>query len=128
MEMILETVDKALEMHTLWYENLVRTLLCNLPLPGSVLAKDAHHKCDFGCWFYSNKNFHFHELPSFTQIGELHKTMHDSARTLCLKKEATGMAPEVDYDAFVTNLVRFRSELNTFRQRVFDTLSNLKQA
>ena len=33
IEQIYQTIEKALQMHTKWYEDLMRTLLCQLPLP-----------------------------------------------------------------------------------------------
>lgn len=125
IEQILETIDKALLMHTRWYEDLMRTLLCRLPVPLSITAKDAHNRCDFGCWLYGERNSRLHVLPAFTKIDALHKTMHDSARELSLKMEANGKAPEEDYDYFLRNVTQFRNELNDFRQRVLATLNHV---
>lgn len=125
IEQILGTIEKALQMHTKWYEDLVRRLLCKLPLPDSVVAKNAHQHCDFGCWFYGNINERSHGLPAFAEIGELHKIMHDSARELYLKMKATGMVHEDDYDYFTRNVSRFKGELAEFRQRVLNTLNHV---
>lgn len=122
---ILDTIDKALVMHNKWYEDLVRSLLCRTAMPESFIATDAHRKCDFGSWFYKNKESGFKDLPSFTKIEELHKTMHDSAREICLKIKANGMVKAEDYDYFVRNLTYFREELSDFRQRVVDTLAHV---
>lgn len=125
VEQILATIEKALKMHTTWYEDLVRRLLCKLPLPDSVIAVNAHQCCDFGCWFYGKMNEQSHNLPAFAEMGESHKVMHDSARDLCLKMKATGMVHEDDYDYFIRNVLRFSGELTAFRQRVLNTLNHV---
>ena len=125
MEQILGTIETALQMHTKWYEDLVRRLLCKLPLPDSMVAINSHQCCDFGRWFYGSINERSHNLPAFAEIGELHKTMHDSARDLCLKMKATGMVHEDDYDYFTRNVSRFKGELAEFRQRVLNTLNHM---
>jgi predicted metal-binding protein len=94
-------------------------------MPESFVAKDAHHKCEFGCWFYSNKDSGFHELPAFIEIGDSHKTMHESAREICLKMKVNGLVQSEDYDYFVRNLTSFREALADFRQRVIATLENV---
>lgn len=125
IEQILETIDKALLMHNQWYEDLVRILLCKLPMPPSMVAKDAHNQCYFGCWLYGDQNARLHELPAFAKIVELHKDMHDNARELSLKMEANGMVREEEYDSFMRSLSRFRDELTLFRQRVLVTLNQV---
>lgn len=122
---ILETIDHALDSHTKWYEQLVRTLLCRTRMEDALIAKDAHYKCGFGSWFYSNKESGFYELPAFITIGELHKTMHDSARDICLKMNATGLVQGDDYDYFLRNMTHFREALTDFRKRVLDTLEQI---
>ena len=125
LEKILKVVDEALLNHTKWYDDLVRRLLCHLPLPESMLAKDAHHRCAFGVWFYGMGKDQVAALPAFKTIGELHETMHNSARQICGKNLATGFVPEVEYDAFVHDLTQFRNVLNLFKSRIVKTRENV---
>lgn len=123
---ILETIDNAFLVHTKWFEDLTRMLLCKLPLRDSYVAKDAHKKCEFGCWLYSSKNRRLRDLPAFVKIEELHEKMHDSAKEMCLKMKATGMIREEDYDYFIRNMTAFRNELAEFRQRVSVTMDQVQ--
>ncbi len=124
IEQVLKIVDAALLMHTRWYDDLIRTLLCKTPMDESYVAMDAHRKCSFGCWFYAQNDAGFHDLPSASKIEAMHKTMHDSAREICLKMKANGLVKEEDYDYFNRNLALFREELTNFRQRVLNTLES----
>ena len=122
LEKIVKVVDEALLNHAKWYDDLLRRLLCHLPLSESMVAKDAHRRCAFGTWFYGMGKDRAKDLPSFKKIGELHELMHNSAREVCAKNLATGYVKEVDYDAFVQDLANFRIELNQFKSRVSKTL------
>lgn len=128
LEKILQVIDQALAMHRSWYEDLLRSLICKLPLPASVIKADAHRHCDFGCWFYQPTNAHLRELPAFREIGELHQLMHDSAREISLKLTATGLVSEQDYDYFVRNLSRFRDSLTNMQSRSRKTLASFPAA
>ncbi|MCW9030399.1 MAG: CZB domain-containing protein [Gammaproteobacteria bacterium] len=125
-ERIKKTIDKALQMHTEWYDNLIRLLLCQLPLPESITEQDAHKRCDFGCWLYSDNNSHIRQLPSFTKIEKLHEIMHDGARDMSLNMKANGAVLEEDYKYFIRNLSGFRNELTSLRERVAATMGKIK--
>lgn len=124
LEKILGIVEAALLNHTNWYCDLVRRLLCRLPLPDSIIVKDAHHHCAFGTWFYGMGEAYVEESPAFKKIGESHKAMHGSAREVCQKFKATGSTPEMDYDTFRHYLMQFRNELDTLRSKITYTLKN----
>lgn len=126
LEKILAVVETALRNHSLWYDDLLRSLLCRMPMPETMVAQDAHHRCAFGVWFYGMGKEQVERLTAFKKIGELHKTMHDSARAVCQKVKATGYVSEVDYDQFVREIQHFRTELNSFRDRVVQTLEDKK--
>ena len=125
IKQILEVIETALKMHAEWHNKLIRTCLCRTSMDDSYVAKDAHRKCNFGHWFYTQNDSSFHSLPSAKKIGALHKTMHDSARELSIQMKVSGMVQEKEYDYFVQNMSLFKEELVAFRQRVLDTLKSL---
>lgn len=51
---------------------------------------------------------------------------HHNARQVCQKVRATGYITDVDYDLFERDLQHFRSELNSLRERVVQTLNSTK--
>jgi diguanylate cyclase len=124
LKQTLQVVEKALRHYTHWHNDLIRRLLCRLPMPESMVAKDAHRHCAFGIWFYGIGTSCVEKVPAFKTIGELHKAMHDSAREVCQKIRATGFVSEVDYDSFLHHLTALRSELNDFKTRLEHTLAD----
>jgi diguanylate cyclase len=124
LEKIAKAVEEALQHHAQWHDDLIRRLLCRLPMPESMVAKDAHRRCAFGTWFDEIGTSCVEKVPVFKTIGELHMAMHDSAREVCQKTRATGFVSEVDYDAFLHHLTALRSELNEFKTRIEHTLED----
>ncbi len=125
LERILATIKEALSLHEHWKDNLIRNLVCRLPLAPTDMLEDAHRHCAFGTWFYSKPNANFRDLPAFKKIDELHQEMHQSARQICFGIKAVGTVPEVDYDQFLGCLTRFRNEMTELQQRVTYTLQNI---
>jgi diguanylate cyclase len=118
IQKIEKVIHEALSNHSRWYDDLIRRLLCRLPLPDSVMAKDSHRHCDFGAWFYGMGKQQVETLPAFVIIGGLHKIMHNSAREICHKVNATGYVLEADYDYFARSLTLFRQELHALKHKV----------
>lgn len=125
LERVLATIDCALAQHQTWCDNLNRTLVCRLAPAEADMADDAHHRCEFARWFYSKGNAHFRDLPAFRNIGEVHKSLHQSAREICIKAKSLGMLPVEDYDLFLGSMLSFRKELHDLGHRVSSTLENI---
>ncbi len=125
LETILATIDKALAMHEVWREQLQRILICKLPPHEEDMADDAHRNCAFGQWYYGPSNAHLRKLSGFQKIEEMHKIMHGSARDLCIRLKAHWPISQKEYDPYVSQLTRFRSELLGLRQKVFETLHKI---
>ena len=128
IEKVFKTIDKALQNHCKWHDDLIRMLLCQLPLPESITCTDAHKKCEFGCWLYDEQNTHLLQMPAFKKIEKLHEIMHDGAREMSLNMKSNGKIFEDDYDYFTRNLLNFRDELTGLHERVSATMQQLKQA
>lgn len=125
LERVLATIEDALALHETWRDNLHRTLACRLPPTDADMAEDAHHRCAFGHWYYSKGNAHFRDLPAFKNIGELHKSMHQGARDICIKVKGLGILPVEDYDLFLGGMLSFRKELLDLQHRVSFTLQHI---
>ena len=49
---ILQELDDGITRHTVWMKNVHRALVCDGDLINrDDLLPDAHHRCDFGCWY-----------------------------------------------------------------------------
>lgn len=125
LERILKTIEEALMLHEKWRDNLHRTFSCKLPPASNDMAEDAHQKCAFGHWFYSEGNAHLRGLPVFKKIGTLHQEMHGSARDVCRRLEGTGMVSARDYDELIGKIATFRGELVSMQHKVSFTLQNI---
>ncbi|MBU1193086.1 MAG: CZB domain-containing protein [Gammaproteobacteria bacterium] len=124
LKKILDVVEVALFNHSKWYEDLMRRLLCRLPLPDAVIAKDAHRQCAFGTWFYKIGETYVEDLPAFKKIGEMHRVMHENAREVSQIIKANGYATEMEYDSFHRKLMQFRGELGNLRDKICRTLAH----
>jgi hypothetical protein len=52
LEQILKVVEEVFRHHTQWHDDLIRQLLCCLPVPTSMMAKGAQRYGAVGIWFY----------------------------------------------------------------------------
>ncbi len=125
LQRILKTLDDAIVMHDKWRDMLQRTLACRLLPPPAVIAEDAHRRCAFGQWFYSDGNAGMRKMPTLVEIGELHVAMHSHARKLCGKLSALEPLPPADYDEWLTSLARFRGALADLQHKAGLTLQNV---
>lgn len=117
-------LDQALFNHQIWFNSLLRTLLCKLPPDQHDLLLEAHKDCRFGQWFYSEDNKDLMEYPGFKALGEAHMTMHQMARNL-LNTIHTGTAVSpLDYDQFSNALSRMHLEIQTLKREVENILNN----
>ncbi|MEW5769981.1 MAG: diguanylate cyclase [Pseudomonadota bacterium] len=125
LETILATVDRAMDMHAQWREQLQRVLVCKMTPPDSDMTEDAHLHCAFGQWFYSPGNAHLRKLPAFTRIEGLHAAMHGLARELAVRVKGHWTITAKEYDPFIDKVNEFRDELLKLRQKVAETLHKI---
>jgi diguanylate cyclase (GGDEF)-like protein len=125
LEAIADTLNRELQVHESWRDQIQRTLVCRLTPSPADLAEDAHCRCEFGKWFYSSQNAALRGLPIFKNIENLHKGMHDEARALCTIIKNNWVITPNEYDPFLRAMQQFRDELHLIRGRVFETLRKI---
>ena len=52
MRTALKELEQASYNHDQWAETLYGTLICHLAPDERDLARDSHHRCRFGQWYY----------------------------------------------------------------------------
>ncbi|MFV0594477.1 CZB domain-containing protein [Shewanella sp.] len=126
IKQVLNIVEKSYIVHEKWYEDLIKTLLCRLPIEDRFIGKCPHQKCQFGQWLYSENSRHLRNLPAFIKIEALHDRMHASAKEMCVRMKTTGFVLEHDYVAFLQHVHLFRENMNEFKHRVLSTLAHVE--
>lgn len=111
----LHDLDGAIASHSTWLARFNRQLICREAASADDLAEDAHCRCRFGAWFYSqiynNPAADLAEASSLAAIESAHRAMHDIARHLLTCQAAGGSVPGDDYDAFTAIAGQFRQLL-----------------
>lgn len=114
----LEQLQRAQHDHAAWHENLIGTLLCRLPANPADLEENAHRRCHFGQWYYSQAPAALREQPAFSAIDADHKQVHDIAMQLLREAASGGPIALADYDSLVACSARLNLELDSLRHEV----------
>ncbi len=122
----LHDLDRAIASHAAWLARFNRQLICREAAGADDLAPDAHTRCRFGAWFYSqiynNPEADLAEASSLAAIESVHRSMHDIARHLLVCQAAGEPVPGDDYDAFTAIANQFRQLL---RRQELDLMGRL---
>lgn len=124
MQKAVGQLREALHSHQQWYGALTRTLVCKLPSDKRDTDPEAHKKCRFGQWYYSNGPAKLRTHTAFIAIGEAHQRMHHFARDLLIAANAGGTTPSLDFDNFANSLDRLRLAVDALERELEDTLFN----
>ncbi len=117
-------LDQAIYNHEQWYKGLLRTLIARLPPESSDLQLDAHHRCRFGQWYYSDETRSLRDHLAFVSLGKAHEQMHNSATHLLqLLVDDLAVTP-ADIDSFHNILDRMMLEMQSLRRELADAVQN----
>ncbi len=115
-------LQQAVHDHLEWYENLIRTIVCQLPCDPRELAEGAHHNCRFGQWYYAEASADLRQQAMFGAMEAEHQRAHAIAGRLL--RDSMGGTPIVpaEFDELVVASTRLRLELDSLRHEVQDIL------
>lgn len=119
---ILETLKRlgaSLTNHSNWLKVLHRSLICGEQAPADDLKNDAHQRCAFGRWYYTEPDPKLRSLPQYEQVGELHQKVHDEARNLLNLKQAGQEITTDNYEAFMAVAHEFRTAVQNLQFDMF---------
>ncbi|WP_067733309.1 diguanylate cyclase [Novosphingobium naphthalenivorans] len=125
MRTALTQLDQALTNHEEWSEEIVRALICHVPLDSRDTDPEAHMHCRFGQWYYGDGARVLHEHPGFTEIAVEHQQVHELAAALLQTSAHSGPPSPDEFERFATVLKRMRLEVLTMKRELEDALSNL---
>lgn len=118
----LQQLQQATHDHLEWREQLTRTMLCRLPCRRDDLADNAHERCGFGQWYYSDASAELRQQKIIGAMESQHELVHRIAAAM-LRKYAEGRTiPPYEYDDYMAAGRRLRLELDTLRHEIEDIL------
>lgn len=109
-------LELAVENHANWLSLVNRTLICQLTPEEKDLAEDPHHLCQFGRWYHNIDDPILSSVEAFQYLGEVHKTLHLTARTLLLKNQRHESITTDEYDELVELSQELRFLTTVLRQ------------
>ncbi len=124
LQKIITRLDQALYNHQVWFNTLIRTLICKLPPDQHDMAAEPYKECRFGQWYYSENIKDLNEHPGYKALGEEHIRMHQLAKDLLNTINTGTVISPPDYDNFSNALDRLRLEISTLRRELENLLYN----
>lgn len=103
-----EAIADAIVEHESWLAAWLRAALCGLPPGQDVMGEDSHLSCRFGRWYAHNSDIGLLDGKLFTDLGYMHREVHEAARHLMTKLQAREPIPADEYDAMMDVADKFR--------------------
>ncbi|WP_169577642.1 diguanylate cyclase [Sinimarinibacterium sp. CAU 1509] len=120
----LRALEQAIYSHELWVKDLLRTIICRLPVDRRDLDADAHHHCRFGQWFYDDAPRELRRLDGFAAMESEHEHLHRLAAKLLHTVMSDESIHSNDYDEFANTRDRLLLQLQTLKQQIEEMLYN----
>ena len=120
----LEQLDQATHDHLEWHANLLRAIVCALPIDPNDLAATAHHHCRFGRWYYERTAAELADQPAFAAVGTEHERVHQVASRILREFAAGHSIDNHAFDELLTSSLRLRRELELLRRELQVALRN----
>ena len=122
VEGILQELARALDNHEQWHEELIRTIICGLPINPRDMSDDAHRQCRFGQWYYVSADADLHAYAVFAAMGVEHERVHQLATQLLQLSANKSRIAHEDFDAFANAIRHLRLEIHTLKREFEDSL------
>jgi len=120
----LAQLEQATHDYVEWHSNLLREIVCGLPLDLSDLAEGAHFHCLFGRWYYERAPAELWGQPAFAAIGTEHERLHRIAARLLREVAADEPIVRGDFEELLAGCARLRLELDSLRREIECALRN----
>jgi len=125
LQVILGQLDHALHNHQVWFEAILRTLVCHLPHDRRDVREDSHRECQFGQWYYRDAGEGLRQHPAFVAIEQEHERMHGLAARLLIEGAGDRPINAIDYDHFANSVERLRLQITSLQRELQDSMFNL---
>ena len=120
----LTQLEHATQDYVEWHSNLLREIVCGLPLDANDLAEDAHFNCLFGRWYYEQAPAELRGTPAFAAVGSEHERLHRIATRVLREVAADEAIVREDFEELLAGCTQLRRELDSLRHEIECTLRN----
>jgi diguanylate cyclase len=101
-------IADAIFEHERWLSAWLRIALCRLPASEDITADNSHLTCRFGRWYAHNSKAGLLDGKLFSDLGKMHRELHEAARYIMAKLQAGDRIPPDEYDAMMDVADKFR--------------------
>lgn len=108
-------LDIAIANHINWLRQLHAALITDTPCPANDLRIDAHHRCEFGRWYYGEGMAQHHGESGFAEIESTHHAMHDAARLLLTHRVSGAPIDIKEYENFMDLAIQFKQDVRVYQ-------------
>jgi diguanylate cyclase (GGDEF)-like protein len=120
---MLTQLEQAYVNHLQWYNGVIRTITCKLPIDPHETSPRAHHACRFGQW-YGSMESDLHVFSSFLPLGKEHERMHQVAARLLAGVRDGKPVTAPDFDEFAGAIDLLRLQISAFKSELENLLYN----
>ena len=124
LRIALAQLEHATQDYVEWHANLLREIVCGLPLDLNDLADDAHLNCRFGRWYYQQASAELQATPAFMAVGSEHERLHRIAARVLREVAADEPIVREDFEALLAGCTQLRLGLDALRHEIECTLRN----
>jgi diguanylate cyclase (GGDEF)-like protein len=124
LRIALEQLERAEHDHTQWHDDLLQSIVCELPCDANDLAENAHQLCRFGQWYYQWAPDEFREKPIFAAMEHEHRRLHQAGARMLRAAAAGAPILRADYEELVDGGARLHLELAALHQEIQAALRN----
>lgn len=115
-------LDQALQNHSIWYHQIIRTLACRQANNIQEFVHKTDRECSLGQWYYHFAQPELHKHPSFIALGDAHEYAHKLALQLLETISADKNIVPYDYDKFTNSIERLQLAIISLKQEIESSL------
>ena len=112
----IRALDAGITNHDTWISSVHQSLICgNTHANADDLSEDAHCRCKFGQWIYSEDAEALKGLEHFKFVLEKHQQMHALARNILTKNKESQNVAEAEYKDFTSMALGFKLDVRNLQ-------------
>ncbi|MDO9224700.1 MAG: diguanylate cyclase [Pseudomonadota bacterium] len=108
-------LDIAIANHINWLRQIHAALITDTPCPDNDLRTDAHHRCEFGRWYYGEGMAQHQGESEYTAIEQVHRDMHVAARLLLTHRVSGAPINITEYEQFMDMAFQFKQDVRVYQ-------------